>query len=202
MVSDADIPTPIDLRDRTVAAAWAAAADVKRPWRAELRAHIGQLCGDARRVLELGAGPGQLAEAILETGAIERYTLLDFSPPMLDMSRTRLGRAPVDYLERDFTRAEWSAGLAGYDAVVAMQSVHELRHKRHAAGLYARVREVLRPGGRLIVCDHEPAACDRSRALYATIEEQHAAFADAGFTDITTSLVLRGLYVCAGRRAR
>lgn len=201
MVSDADIPTPIDLRDRTVAAAWAAAADVKRPWRAEIRAHIGALCGDTKRVLELGAGPGQLAEAILEGRAIERYTLVDFSSPMLEMSRTRLGAAPVDYLERDFTRASWAAGLTGYDAVVAMQSVHELRHKRHAAGLYARVREVLRPGGVLIVCDHEPAACERSRALYATVEEQHIAFAEAGFDQVTTSLVLRGLYVCTGRRA-
>lgn len=201
MVSDADIPTPIDLRDRTVAAAWAAAADVKRPWRAEIRAHIGQLCGSAQRVLELGPGPGQLAEAILAAGAVERYTLVDFSSPMLAMSRTRLGAAPVDYLERDFTRADWTAGLTGYDAVVAMQSVHELRHKRHAASLYARVRQVLRPGGVLIVCDHEPAECERSRALYATPEEQHTAFAEAGFGQVTTSLVLRGLYVCSGRQA-
>jgi SAM-dependent methyltransferase len=202
-----DVPSSIDLRDRGDAAEWAATADVKRPWRAEIRAAIAVLVRDAmpppRRVLELGPGPGLLAEAVLDACRLERYTLLDFSAPMLDMCSQRLGKRPaVDYIQADFTRADWAATLpASFDAVLAMQAVHEIRHKRHTARLYAQVRSVLAPGGWLVVCDHEPFGDDiRRLRLYATVDEQHAALAAAGFSELTTHQVLRGLYLCSGRR--
>ena len=80
-----------------------------------------------------------------------------------------------------------------------MQAVHEARHKRHAATLYAQVLQLLRSGGRLIVCDHVPPDdSPRMTSLHATEAEQHAAFAAAGFSCITTHVVLQGLYVCSG----
>jgi SAM-dependent methyltransferase len=43
------------------------------------------------QVLELGSGPGFLADYILSRcPAIDEYTLLDFSPAMLQLSRERL----------------------------------------------------------------------------------------------------------------
>jgi len=41
-------------------------------------------------VLELGCGPGFLSEALLQK--IARYTLVDFSAQMLDLSRSRLAK--------------------------------------------------------------------------------------------------------------
>ena len=42
------------------------------------------------RLLELGCGPGFLAEQLLQNCHISHYTLVDFSPHMLELSRERL----------------------------------------------------------------------------------------------------------------
>ena len=205
-----DVPSGIDLRDPGDAHTWALEADAKRPWRAQVRDAFAEALGagspvgsPARRILELGSGPGLLAERILGTCDVERYTLFDFSPPMLDMSRARVGnRAAAVFVLGDFKQPDWTRGLeAPFDAVVTMQAVHEIRHKRHVPGLYRQVHALLRPGGVLLVSDHIPADdTPRSRALLATEEEQHAAMRSAGFERVATRLFLAGLYLIAGTR--
>jgi SAM-dependent methyltransferase len=204
---DADVPSPIDLRDPVVARQWAEEADAKRPWRERFRQEIAGILRTStlpvRRVLELGSGPGLLAECVLRSGEIERYVLLDFSPPMLALSRTRLGANPAaSFVLADFKGPDWPSAVGGpMDAVVTMQAVHELRHKRHAAALYRQVHELLRPGGVLLVCDHRPADSGaRATALNATEEEQHAAMIGSGFRDVRTLLRHEGLYLCGARR--
>jgi hypothetical protein len=62
-----------------------------------------------------------------------------------------------------------------------------------------QVREVVRPDGLFVVCDHvPPPGSARLSALHSTPSEQHAALASAGFERIATNLVLNGLYVCSG----
>ena len=206
-VTDEDVPSPIDLRDPGVAAAWAAEADAKRPWRSELRQAIATLVRDTapppRHVLELGCGPGLLAEAVLAACPIARYVALDFSPPMLAMAGRRVGGDPgVQLVQADFTQPAWTAAVAApFDAVIAMQAVHEIRHKRHVPRLYGEVFGLLRPGGLLAVCDHAPFDVSaRWTALYATVDEQHAALAAAGFTERTTQRAERGMYIVSARR--
>jgi SAM-dependent methyltransferase len=202
-LADEDVPSGIDLRTETDAREWAAAADLKRPWRSRFRAAIVDLLQGAARVLELGPGPGLLAEAVLDACDVERYTLFDFSPPMLEMCSARLaGRDAVRVVLGDFTQPGWTEALdSPFDAVVAMQAVHEVRHKRHVPALYARAWSLLRPGGMLVVCDHEPPDDSaRMRALHSTVDEQHAALGGAGFVRVTTHLAAHGLYLCSGLR--
>jgi SAM-dependent methyltransferase len=201
-----DVPSPIDLRDPAVAHTWANEADAKRPWREQLRGAIADALAAStlpvRRVLELGSGPGLLAERILSSCALERYTLFDFSPPMLELSRARVGANPAArFVLGDFKQSDWTRAVDGsFDAVVTMQAVHELRHKRRAPALYRDVRGLVRPGGFLLVCDHTPAdGSARATALNATEAEQHAAMIGAGFTEVTTLLRHQGLYLCSGR---
>lgn len=203
-----DVPSPIDLRDEADAHTWVREADLKRPWRTQLRdafaAQLAAMIPPAHRVLELGSGPGLLAERILRSCAVERYTLFDFSPPMLAISRERLGANPASrFVLGDFKQPDWMRELdAPFDAVVTMQAVHEIRHKRHVPGVYRQIHGILRPGGRLLVCDHNPLDTSaRAAALHATEAEQHAALASAGFVGVTTHLVIDLLYLCSGERA-
>jgi SAM-dependent methyltransferase len=59
------------------------------------------------RVLDVGCGSGRVAEEVLEHGA-GAYVGVDFSEPMLDLSRERLARfdVPVDLVLGDFRHVD------------------------------------------------------------------------------------------------
>lgn len=183
-----DVPSPIDLKDSADAAAWAAAAG-KRPGRAEmLERFVTELSSDApASVLELGSGPGFLAEKLLAAFPGARYVALDFSAAMHALARTRLGAlaSNCEWLERDFRAADWTKGLGKFSAVVTNQAVHELRHKSRAAALHAGVRSLLLDNGVYLMCDHWCGEGGMANAeLYLTMDEHFAAFAEAGFADV------------------
>jgi SAM-dependent methyltransferase len=206
---DQDVPSPIDLRDPHDASAWVAAADRTRPWRTTFRSTFADLLAAAtptpERVLELGAGPGLLADAILQACPGLDYTLFDFSPAMLNMAREQLAlRGGANFVHGDFKISGWTELVRGpFDAVVAMQAIHEIRHKRHVPGLYQQIRALLRPRGLLLVCDHSPPdGSARFTSLHSTESEQHAALRASGFVEVRTELVLNGMYLCAGTSPR
>jgi len=117
---------------------------------------------------------------------------------MLDMARERIGDHPAaTFTLGDFKQPGWTRGLdAPFDAVVTMQAVHEIRHKRHVRGLYRQIVDILRPGGLLLISDHVPL---NDKPLHSTEAEQLEALAGAGFVDVKTELLLNGLYLCIGR---
>jgi SAM-dependent methyltransferase len=196
MVTD-DVHSRIDLRNPHTARQWSYTADDARPYRADVRACIADQVAGAPRILELGCGPGMLADAILERAPLAAYTLLDFSAPMLAMARRRVGSFPfTTFALADFLDPSWPEGLGIFDAVVTMQAVHELRHKRRAALLYQQAHALLAAGGTLVVCDHAPPD---DKPLHATVDEQHAALASAGFADVTTISTSGTLYVISAR---
>jgi SAM-dependent methyltransferase len=157
------------------------------------------------RVLELGSGPGFLAHRVLARCAnLERYVLLDFSEPMLASSRARLSAFPAAaFVRASFKSEEWPRLVPGpFDCVLSMQAVHELRHKRHARRLYEQARGVLAAPGRILICDHTPFDdTPASTALYMTEDEQRAALAEAGFTDVRIELRRHSLVLYTGERA-
>lgn len=186
-----DVPSPIDLRKMNDARDWAETAMVKRPYREEFFKTIAQELGSLNSgnlsVLELGSGPGFLALRILETLHTASYVALDFSPSMHALAKERLGALAgrVQFLESDFKRADWSAGLPTFDAVVSMQAVHELRHKRHAPSLYRAVRSLLQTKGAFLMCDHfigEGGATDAG--LNMTLQEHESALRAGGFASV------------------
>ena len=147
-----DVPSPIDFLRSEDATAWAEGANLRRPWRADVFAAIVEelraLGRPSPSVLELGSGPGYLAEAVHRELPEVCYTLLDFSTPMHDLARARLGPwTTVRFVTADFRRDDWSDNLGSFDAVVTVQAVHELRHKARAVGLHKVARRLLRPHG-------------------------------------------------------
>jgi SAM-dependent methyltransferase len=195
-----DVPSSIDLRSRKDARAWVSTAMAKRPWRAEFFVRIAEalagLGATQPAILELGSGPGCLAEQLLPAFPGSIYTALDFSPAMHQIAKERLGVMAnrIVFIERDFRAPDWSLGLPMVDAVVTMQAVHELRHKRHAWSFYQAIRRLLKPGGMLLACDHfagEDGMSDSS--LFMTRDEHAAAIRDGGFTDIDVLMIKGGL---------
>ena len=137
-------------------------------------------------VFELGCGPGFLAEALLENCDIARYTLVDFSPQMLDLSRQRLAKFKnkTVFVQRNFKEADWSDGIAaGFALVVSLQAVHELRHASRIPKLYAQLHGLLAPCGMILICDHVNARSGHRAAHFKTVKEHLATFKKVGFIE-------------------
>jgi len=192
-----DVPSPIDLRLMSDARPWAEAALGKRPVRPEFFEAFAREVGvDGARVLELGSGPGFLADHLLRAFPALDYTALDFSPAMHQLAAERLGEraARVQFVERSFREAGWVDGLGPFDAIVTHQAVHEVRHKDHVPALHAQARMLLAAGGRYLVCDHYLGGDGLSNdQLYMTVAQQREALLAAGFASVEAVLVKGGL---------
>ena len=63
-----DVPPGVDFLDAEQVRAWVSACEVDKPWRDPMRRRFADLVGalpSGARVLELGSGPGYLAESVL-----------------------------------------------------------------------------------------------------------------------------------------
>ena len=198
-----DVPSPIDLRLMEDARPWAETALARRPVRPEFFDAFARTIGPGpKRVLELGSGPGFLADHLLRALPELRYTALDFSPAMHQLARERLGeRAPgVTFVERSFRAPSWVAGLGPFDAIVTHQAVHELRHKYHAPALHAQAKTLLAAGGSYLACDHYLGGDGLSNdQLYMTVDEQRAALVEGGFGHVEAVLCKGGLALWLAR---
>jgi SAM-dependent methyltransferase len=192
-----DIPPGVDFLSEDAARKWTKEAEEKLHSRINFFAVFVQAITAhtprVRQVLELGSGPGFLAEYILlRCPSIESYTLLDFSPVMLDMSRKRLEGFSdrTSFLRVDFKDDGWPDNVGAlYDAIVTIQAVHELRHKRHVLKFYKECRGLLNEGALFLVCDRLPQDdSERDRALFMTEDEQLEALTQAGFANVEVLL--------------
>jgi len=200
-----DVPSDHDYFDRDYVRRWAAKALVTLPQR---EAFFDAVAAEALalrrtdlRILELGSGPGFLAERLLEQCPISSYWLFDFSPLMHDLARERLARfgSRAVFVEGDFRQPDWQAALPGrFHMVVSAQAVHELRHVTRVPDLYRRATTLLAPGGLLAVCDIVKRD-DDDRPLLLTAAEQLKAMGAAGLRGPRVALVDERLGLFVGR---
>jgi SAM-dependent methyltransferase len=204
----ADVPSLIDLRSMADAREWASTAMAKRPWRTEffhrIADELSHTSSAQLSILELGSGPGFLARHLLTALPTATYVALDFSPAMHELAKERLGELAdrVQFVEADFRAAQWSAGLPRFDAVVTVQTVHELRHKRHAPSLYRTIRNLVYPGGQVLMCDHFAGPAGMGDiVLFMTPEEHETALRSGGFSKIDLLLQKEGMVLFSARRS-
>ncbi len=185
-----EVPSDHDFFDPAYVKQWTDSIIRYRPERQQLfkvfAAETARIKKAALSVFELGCGPGFLAEALLQSCQIARYTLIDFSPQMLELSRSRLARFKdrTVFFQLDFKKNNWTATVpADFDLVVSLQAVHELRHARRIPKLYAQLYSLLVPGGSLLICDHVNSSLPYGHraAHFMTVEEHLSAFKEVGF---------------------
>ena len=116
-------------------------------------------------VLDLGAGTGALAEAMLGHNAVGTVELVDVDPEMLDQARVRLERfgGRARFRERSFL-----GPLPACDAVAASLALHHIPEMADKGALYRRIHASLRPGGVFVNADAVmPADPEGREAAYA-----------------------------------
>jgi ubiquinone/menaquinone biosynthesis C-methylase UbiE len=134
--------------------------------------------------LDLGAGDGAFAEALLDRlGSRLSLTLLDRSPAMLRAAEARLGLGRARLIAGDLDCDGVQRG--GYDIVTA---AHLLEHLPDPDAAVARMATFLKPGGLLILAVSRPHWCSRLvwlnwRHRQFREEEMHAALIRAGFVE-------------------
>lgn len=107
------------------------------------------------RVLDLGGGPGVLAERMARRWPGATVTLMDIDPVLLALAHHGL-RGEVRTLDDDLSSAGWSARAGGdHDLITAVMTLHYLPPARVRA-CYAEARRALAPGGLLVVADLMP----------------------------------------------
>ena len=101
-------------------------------------------------VLDLGAGTGALAEAMLGHNAVGTVELVDVDPEMLDQARVRLERfgSRAGFREESFLDP-----LPACDAVAASLALHHIPEMADKGTLYRRIHASLRPGGVFVNAD-------------------------------------------------
>jgi trans-aconitate methyltransferase len=107
------------------------------------------------RVLDLGGGPGVLAERMARRWPGAAVALMDIDPVLLTLARQALGEG-VRALDGDLSSPDWvSRAGAGHDLVTAVMTLHYLPAARVRA-CYAEARRTLAPGGLFVVADLMP----------------------------------------------
>jgi len=104
-------------------------------------------------VVELGVGPGYLADHVLRVMAEIHYYGVDFSGPMLDIARQRLRQysTRVAYVQADLLKDNWWAALpASVNAIVSSWALHDLGSQNSVELVYKSCAEVLQDGGMLL----------------------------------------------------
>lgn len=197
-----DVSSPIDLRNYEDALEWQETANIKRPWRKDFFDYYVELMktnrSDPCHILELGSGPGFLAQHLLSQLDHIEYTAFDFSEVMHQLAQEKLNsseQSRVKYFVGNFKESNWQNALdQKYDFIIIHQALHELRHKQHAANFHKIVRTLLNPDGIYLVCDHlcVPHAMQNNQ-LYMNKQEHLDALSQASFQEIKMPLEIEGL---------
>jgi len=121
------------------------------------------------RILDLGCGDGVLGRLLLETFPNANAVFADFSEPMLDAARAKLGNDPRTRVAKvDFSSPGWLEELvsdAPFDIVVSGFAIHH-RPDDEKKRIYSEVFEILSPGGIFLNLEHVSSLSPAGEQLF------------------------------------
>ncbi len=109
-----------------------------------------------RTFLDLGSGAGPVAAAVVSKFPDATAVLVDFSPAMLEVARSRFPDDRHVVIQADLGDPRWveaAAGNAPFDAVVSGYAIHHLPDERKRS-LYREIYDLLAPGGIFVNIEH------------------------------------------------
>ena len=152
MAEDVDTNAAVWKSDQGVTY-WVSTAEERERRRSEQRRLMAELLPFADdepfRFLDLGAGTGTAARAVLDRYPRATAVLAEYSPQMTEAGTRDLAayRGRFDYVEFDLATGPWPAAIPErVDAVISSMCVHHLTDPRKQQ-LFGEVRERLVPGG-------------------------------------------------------
>ena len=116
------------------------------PWNHNVHSHpliLGAVPAGCQQGLDVGCGEGGLARELRQV--VPHVLAIDCDGPVIDRAREQDNGAGVEYVTGDFLAYDLRPG--SFDVIVSVAALH---HMDPAAAL-SRMRQLLRPGGRLAV---------------------------------------------------
>jgi tRNA (cmo5U34)-methyltransferase len=111
----------------------------------------------AIRVLDLGAGYGALAAAVLNDRPNATAVCLDASAAMLDLGRERnsnLG-SRIKFVKASLESSDWLTSVEGsFDAVISARALHHFTENQRRRSIFQEVFGLVRSGGCFITADN------------------------------------------------
>ncbi|HRP99756.1 MAG TPA: bifunctional demethylmenaquinone methyltransferase/2-methoxy-6-polyprenyl-1,4-benzoquinol methylase UbiE [Terrimesophilobacter sp.] len=117
-------------------------AGSERLWRWQMVRALAPQPGE--RILDVAAGTGKSAAAIAKSGAA--VVAVDFSPGMIEVGRKK--HPGIEFVEGDATKLPFAAGE--FDAVTISFGLRNVANPQKAL---KEMHRVLKPGGRIVVCE-------------------------------------------------
>ena len=111
---------------------------------------IREIGRDNCSILELGIGPGYLADYLLNRLPNISYEGLDFSEAMLKIAENRLGKYTdrVVFTQADLTKDSWVTKINQRPkVVVSTWALHDLFSPENIEFVYQKTKSILLPGG-------------------------------------------------------
>lgn len=129
---------------------------------------VRDLPAEPRHIVDLGCGAGAAGGAMRVRYPAARLTLVDNSPPMLDLARDAYGDDPsVTIVDADLGQKGVMQRVLDepVDLIVSAAAIHHLPRDRQRA-LYHEVFEALAPGGLFVNIEHTASATPRTEAIW------------------------------------
>jgi tRNA (cmo5U34)-methyltransferase len=126
------------------------------------------------RILDLGAGYGALAAAILEDRPNASAVCIDGSEEMIKLGHERNGKfkGRMEFVRGTLDAPGWLSLVAGpFDAVISARALHHLTHEQRRR-LFRDAHGLLRSGGCFINADNFKATSEELRGHYRRMRQR------------------------------
>ena len=154
-------------------------------WREAYTAFEKLLPTDVRTVLDLGCGTGLELDAILAVRPHLHVVGVDLCADMLSrlhQKHPQVETVCADYFTHDL-------GERCYDAVINFETLHHFTPEAKA-GLYARIRRALRPGGVYLQAEYVACCDEEEQLLWEVLRRKRERDQVTGFVHFDAPLTL------------